>query len=81
MPSKDTAIEPEHEYQMPIESNCQNSTEDIIRPSKRPRISVAQPAESSASIEANLLKTLHDGLNLVKVADSGDLSQVADMKP
>jgi hypothetical protein len=65
---------------MQIESNCQNSTEDIIRPNKRPRISVAQPAESNASIEANLLKTLHGGLNLVEVADSGDLSQVADMK-
>lgn len=74
-------IDVQEECGRQAESNAQDNIEDTTRPSKRPRISVPEPARYNASIEAKLFRMLHRALGLREVADLRDLSQIAQMKP
>jgi hypothetical protein len=67
------------EREQQSEPNPEENSEDITRPSKRPRISVPEPAHHHAGVEAGLLKMLHSALGLRDVVDLGDLSLVTQM--
>lgn len=74
------SIDIEEECERKAEFNVQDNSEDTTRPSKRPRISVPEPARSNAGMEAKLFLALHHALGLREVADHRDLSQIEQMK-
>lgn len=76
----DFSVDIEKECGRLAEFNVQDDGEDTSRPSKRPRISISEPALDNTGMEAKLFLTLHRALGLREAPDLGDFSQIAQMK-